>query len=151
MGESKQFKEYESRVGSINEIEPEMELLEDADLRTEADQLRERARNGESLDDLLPEAFARDFGLEIVDYAESKPGIPPSARHVHELVETIRSEDIRILLAATYYSQQQVEAIVERTGCRAVRVPMGPDFPHGEDYISYMDRLVSSLAAAAGE
>ena len=35
-----------------------MELLEDAELRAEADALRERARNGEALDDLLPEAFA---------------------------------------------------------------------------------------------
>ena len=35
-----------------------MELLEDSELRTEADELRERARDGESLDDLLPEAFA---------------------------------------------------------------------------------------------
>ncbi len=58
VGEGKQFKEYESRVESINRIEPEMELLEDDELRTEADGLRERARNGESLDDLLPEAFA---------------------------------------------------------------------------------------------
>ncbi len=58
MGESKQFKEYEGRVDSINRIEPEMELLEDSELRTEADALRERARNGEPLDDLLPEAFA---------------------------------------------------------------------------------------------
>ena len=58
MGEGRQFKEYESRVGSINAVEPEMELLEDAELRSEADELRERARNGESLDDLLPEAFA---------------------------------------------------------------------------------------------
>src|SRR6478752_1991586 len=58
MGESKQFKEYQGRVESINRIEPEMELLDDAELRSEADELRERARNGESLDDLLPEAFA---------------------------------------------------------------------------------------------
>ena len=35
-----------------------MELLDDAELREEADALRERARDGESLDDLLPEAFA---------------------------------------------------------------------------------------------
>ena len=35
-----------------------MELLDDAELRSEADSLRERARNGEALDDLLPEAFA---------------------------------------------------------------------------------------------
>src|SRR5262245_31133632 len=58
MGESKQFKEYQGRVESINRVEPEMELLEDSELRSEADALRERARNGESLDDLLPEAFA---------------------------------------------------------------------------------------------
>ena len=35
-----------------------MELLGDEELRAEADSLRERARGGESLDDLLPEAFA---------------------------------------------------------------------------------------------
>jgi preprotein translocase subunit SecA len=58
MGEARQFKEYERRVESINRVEPEMELLDDDELRTEADALRERARNGEPLDDLLPESFA---------------------------------------------------------------------------------------------
>jgi preprotein translocase subunit SecA len=58
LGEARQFREYEKRVGEINRFEPEMELLEDGEIRTEADKLRERARNGESLDDLLPEAFA---------------------------------------------------------------------------------------------
>jgi preprotein translocase subunit SecA len=58
MGEGKQFREYERRVESINRVEPEMELLEDSEIRGEADKLRERARAGESLDDLLPEAFA---------------------------------------------------------------------------------------------
>src|SRR5918996_264163 len=53
MGEARQFKEYEKRVDSINRVEPEMELLDDAELREEADKLRERARNGEPLDDLL--------------------------------------------------------------------------------------------------
>ena len=58
VGEGRKFKAYEKRAGLINGIEPEMELLEDDELRGEADSLRERARNGESLDDLLPEAFA---------------------------------------------------------------------------------------------
>jgi preprotein translocase subunit SecA len=58
MGESKQFKEYQGRVESINRIEPEMELLDDQELKSEAEALRERARDGEPLDDLLPEAFA---------------------------------------------------------------------------------------------
>ncbi|MGH2982669.1 MAG: preprotein translocase subunit SecA, partial [Solirubrobacterales bacterium] len=58
MGEGRQFKEYESRVAAINRFEPEMELLDDAELRQHADALRERARGGESIEDLLPEAFA---------------------------------------------------------------------------------------------
>ena len=54
LGEGKQFKSYEKRVGRINQWEPELELLEDDELRAQADSLRERARNGESLDALLP-------------------------------------------------------------------------------------------------
>jgi preprotein translocase subunit SecA len=58
VGEGRKFKSYEKRAEAINRIEPEMELLEDAELRAEADALRKRAGEGESLDDLLPEAFA---------------------------------------------------------------------------------------------
>jgi preprotein translocase subunit SecA len=58
IGESKQFREYEKRVARIGGYEPELELESDDDLRERMDALRERARNGESLDDLLPETFA---------------------------------------------------------------------------------------------
>src|SRR5918911_2414632 len=58
MGEGRQFKQYAKRVDRINAWEPELELLEDDELRQQADALRERARNGEDLDELLPETFA---------------------------------------------------------------------------------------------
>ncbi|HET8863738.1 MAG TPA: preprotein translocase subunit SecA [Solirubrobacterales bacterium] len=58
VGEGRKFKAYEKRAAKINAIEPEMELLTDEELRAEADSLRERGGNGESLDDLLSEAFA---------------------------------------------------------------------------------------------
>jgi preprotein translocase subunit SecA len=57
-GESKQFKSYEKRVERINAFEPELELESDEELRARAEALRERARNGESLDELLYESFA---------------------------------------------------------------------------------------------
>jgi preprotein translocase subunit SecA len=57
-GEARKFKAYQKRAEAINRYEPEMEALGDEELREEADSLRERARGGESLDDLLPEAFA---------------------------------------------------------------------------------------------
>src|SRR6201987_3065144 len=58
MGQAKKFKEYEQRVARINAFEPELEASADGELRELADELRERARNGESLDDLLFECFA---------------------------------------------------------------------------------------------
>jgi len=58
MGEAKKFKSYEQRVGRINLYEEELEHYDDAELREAADRLRERARNGESLDELLFECFA---------------------------------------------------------------------------------------------
>jgi preprotein translocase subunit SecA len=57
-GEGRKFKAYQKRAEAINRFEPEMEALSDDEIRQEADSLRERARNGETLDDLLPEAFA---------------------------------------------------------------------------------------------
>jgi len=58
VGEGRKFKGYEKRAEAIGRYEPEMEVLEEAELREEADALRKRAAEGESLDDLLPEAFA---------------------------------------------------------------------------------------------
>src|SRR3954451_17671913 len=58
IGEGKKFKEFEKRVARINDWEPELELDSDEELRKRADALRERARNGEPVDDLIPESFA---------------------------------------------------------------------------------------------
>ena len=58
IGEAKKYKTYEQRVERINAYEPELELYSDEELRESVDELRERARNGEPLDDLLNECFA---------------------------------------------------------------------------------------------
>ena len=45
-------------VGAINALEPEFQKLSDAELKAKTAQFRQRHGEGESLDDLLPEAFA---------------------------------------------------------------------------------------------
>jgi preprotein translocase subunit SecA len=59
LGEGRRLKEYETTVERINRFEPELELLNDAEIRERADELRREVREeGESLDNVLPEAFA---------------------------------------------------------------------------------------------
>src|SRR3954465_1072204 len=58
MGEGKKLKEFQKRVSQINHFEPEGETSTDDELKERAQELKEEARGGASLDELLPEAFA---------------------------------------------------------------------------------------------
>ncbi len=57
-GEGKQLKGYEEQAARINALEPAMQALSDEELRALTARFRERSERGESLDALLPEAFA---------------------------------------------------------------------------------------------
>jgi preprotein translocase subunit SecA len=52
------LKQYRKTVARINALEPEFEKLSDDALRAKTQEFKDRIAKGESLDDLLPEAFA---------------------------------------------------------------------------------------------
>jgi len=54
----KELKRLQPVVNRINELEPEFERLSDAELHAKTDEFKARLRDGSSLDELLPEAFA---------------------------------------------------------------------------------------------
>ena len=58
MGEDKPLKNYQKVVEGINALEPTMEAKSDEELSHMTVELRERLDQGETLDDVLPEAFA---------------------------------------------------------------------------------------------
>ena len=57
-GSGKAMKKYEARVAEVNALESLMHAKSDEELRAVTADLRQRHANGESLDDMLPEAFA---------------------------------------------------------------------------------------------
>ena len=54
----KEVKRVQPLVKKINELEPDMQKLSDKELREKTDEFKGRLDKGETLDDLLPEAFA---------------------------------------------------------------------------------------------
>jgi zinc/manganese transport system substrate-binding protein len=90
--------------------------------------------------------FTTLFGLSVVDYVEPKPGIPPTARHVAELIQRIEDEDIGVLMTANYFERQKPELIAERTGIVPVVVPMYVGGEQGVDtYFDLVDLWIRSL------
>ncbi|MGH2793273.1 MAG: preprotein translocase subunit SecA, partial [Actinomycetota bacterium] len=57
-GEGKRLKQFVKQAEQAAEREPEIEKLSDDELRGKTDEFRKRLADGETLDDLLPEAFA---------------------------------------------------------------------------------------------
>ncbi len=54
----RELKRHREVVAQINALEPQMQALSDAELRAKTDIFRARLAAGETMDDLLPEAFA---------------------------------------------------------------------------------------------
>jgi preprotein translocase subunit SecA len=67
MGEGRKLKNLTALAKLVNTFEPETEDLTDDELRAKTPEFKERAANGESLDDMLPEAFAvvREASLRV--------------------------------------------------------------------------------------
>lgn len=61
------LKAYRKQVLQINALEPAISALSDEQLRAKTDEFKERVQKGETLDDLLPEAFAvvREAGKRV--------------------------------------------------------------------------------------
>lgn len=58
MADKKELKKFNKIVDSIDSLEPKFESMSDKELKDMTNVLKERLANGETLDDILPEAFA---------------------------------------------------------------------------------------------
>src|SRR3979411_2981707 len=54
----REVKRHLAVAAAVTDLEPELQALDDAGLRARSDELRQRARDGHDLDELLIEAFA---------------------------------------------------------------------------------------------
>jgi len=94
--------------------------------------------------------FVKLFGLEEAGTIEPKPGIPPSPRHVTELVSLMRERRIKIVLAANYFDEQKVRSVADSVGAEPVIVPLYVGGAYGvDDYFKLVDCWTDGLLAAA--
>jgi len=95
--------------------------------------------------------FAAEFGLVIAGDIEPKPGIPPSAAHLAQLIEKAKAEKVALILAEPYYPRSAIERVAEATGARVVRpcLYLGARPGVGE-FLENLRRNVDEIAAALG-
>ncbi|MEP7226485.1 MAG: metal ABC transporter substrate-binding protein [Gemmatimonadales bacterium] len=92
--------------------------------------------------------FSRRFQIDCITFIEAKPGIPPTPRHVQEVIDLMRQRKVPVLFASNYFDRKQIENVAERTGARAVVVPENTGGAPGVDsYFDLVTSWVNGLAA----
>ncbi len=65
----------------------------------------------------------RWLGLQEVGQMEPKPGLPPTASHLVQLLETVKAHDVKLIIRAAYKGPRAADWLSERTGMPNVVVP----------------------------
>ena len=68
--------------------------------------------------------FCNSLGLKVVATIEPKPGIPPSAKHLRDVVQTVKAEGAKVLLVEPYYPDKPVKYVQRETGVKVLRLPI---------------------------
>jgi zinc/manganese transport system substrate-binding protein len=93
--------------------------------------------------------FSRRFNISCAEYVEAKPGIPPTPRHVQEIIALMRDQHIAVIMAANFYDHNEINEVAQRTGATAVIVPENTDgAPDVHTYFDLMNAWVNGLARA---
>ena len=90
--------------------------------------------------------FIQVFGIEIVDYVEPKPGIPPSPGHVARVIRKMKQQQIKVLLAGNYYDSAKVKSVASKVGAVPVIVGLAVGGEEQmKDVFSQFDIIVRRL------
>jgi zinc transport system substrate-binding protein len=64
--------------------------------------------------------FARRYGLKVIGVIEEGPGREPTAKHLGELLDKLKTLDTRIVFAEPQFSPRTAEAIAREAGAKVV-------------------------------
>ncbi len=124
------LRQYSKSVGRINDLEPELEKLSDEQLAAKTEEFRGRFEKGETLDDLLPEAFAvareaarrtlglRPFDVQLIggmvlhqgNIAEMRTGEGKTlVATLPAYLNTLGSEGVHIVTVNEYLAQRDAD------------------------------------------
>lgn len=94
----------------------------------------------------LFEYLAQENGFQILGYIEPKPGIPPSAGHIEEMIELINKAKPNAIIATVIAGKKEADALSQKTGVKAVVLPQDVGAVEAaKDWFSMMDEVLKGL------
>jgi zinc/manganese transport system substrate-binding protein len=93
--------------------------------------------------------LANRYGFRIIGYLEPKPGIPPSASHLADLIVRMRQEKVKVIVKEPFYENRIPNMVAQRTGAKVVEIcPTVGGEPDTETYPKLLRHILTKLVNA---
>ena len=93
--------------------------------------------------------LADRYGIELVGTIETKPGVPATPGHIEELVDTMKREQVQLVIREVAYEMPLARTVAERTGARVATIStLTGGLPGTESYVDSVQANLEALVRA---
>ncbi len=93
--------------------------------------------------------FEQRFGLQIVDFLEPKPGIPPTPSQLAKVIAEMKRDGMKIIITSPYFTTESAELVARNAGGKVVTLAtsVGAD-PSIKTYFDLFDYNIAKMVEA---
>src|SRR5678809_44185 len=90
--------------------------------------------------------FETRFGLQIVDFMEPKPGIPPTPSQLVKVINEVTANKIRVIISSPYFTTSSSDVVSKQTGVKELTLATSVGaFDPVKDYFGLFDYNIDHL------
>jgi len=90
--------------------------------------------------------FEKRFGLEIVDFMEPKPGIPPTPSQLVKVIKEVKDNNIKVIISSPYFTTSSSDVVAKQTGVKELTMATSVGaFPSIKTYFDLFDYDIDHL------
>jgi len=93
--------------------------------------------------------FENRFGLQIVDFLEPKPGIPPTPSQLVKIIGEVRTNSIKVIISSPYFTTSSSDVVAKQTGAKVLTLATSVGaFDTVKNYYDVFDYNIRQLVEA---
>ncbi|MHB8066525.1 MAG: metal ABC transporter substrate-binding protein [Desulfobaccales bacterium] len=93
--------------------------------------------------------FGHRFGIVEVGFMEPIPGVPPSTKHLTQLIKEMQNQKVKLILASPFFDRRHIQFVAGQTGAKVAEMAHQVGARPGTgDYLSMTDYNVRQLVSA---
>jgi len=93
--------------------------------------------------------FETRFGLQIVDFMEPKPGIPPSPSQLVKVIKEVKANNIKVIVSSPYFTTSSSDVVSKQTGAKELTLATSVGaFESIKNYFDLFDYNINQITAS---